>query len=78
MCGKDLLMCTVYTLEGCSQPRELWFSDILMYIHCMVFVGIYMYMYILRCAHMKFIFQHITPRQLYASQQHAMCIVFTV
>ena len=24
-------------LEGCSQPRELWFSDILMYI--------YMYMY---------------------------------
>ena len=32
-------------LEGCSQPRELWFSDILMYVevyrHC-----IYMCMYI--------------------------------
>ena len=22
-------------LEGCSQPRELWFSDILMYMHAM-------------------------------------------
>ena len=34
-------------LEGCSQPRELWFSDILMYMYIHVQFTCIIYMY--RC-----------------------------
>ena len=29
--------------KGCSQPRELWFFDILMYIHVHVYVDHYLF-----------------------------------
>ena len=29
--------------KGCSQPRELWFFDILMYMHTTMYMYVYVY-----------------------------------
>ena len=34
-------------LEGCSQPRELWFSDILMYTHVLCVLHIHVHVHVI-------------------------------